>query len=60
VLILKAEAFGLAQQLESLEDEYTYKRSELRRAWQAAKRKLRTLGAAIDAEEAAYGLLAQP
>lgn len=60
VLILKAEAFGLAQQLENLEDEYTHKRRELRRAWQAAKRKIRTLGVAIDAEEAAHGLLAQP
>lgn len=57
VLILKGDAYGLAIQLESLESEYELKRSELRRAWKAAQRKIRTLGAAIEAEEAALALL---
>lgn len=57
VLILKGDAYGLAIQLESLESEYELKRGELRRAWEAAQRKIRTLGAAIEADEAALALL---
>lgn len=57
VLVLKGDAYGLAIQIESLDGEYDLKRNELRRAWEAAQRKIRGLGAAIEADEATFALL---
>lgn len=56
-LMAKSEAYSLAAQLESLQREYDVKRNELQRAWERTQRKIRTLEAAIEADESTIALL---
>lgn len=56
-LIAKGEAYSLAAQLESLAREFGAKRNELQRAWEKTQRKIRSLDAAIEADESTLTLL---